>query len=67
MKQLNLDQRKALSEFCTNFAVAWLATGIIGPMLTRQFFNDIKYALPISLVWGIISLYSAVYLLKDKK
>jgi len=29
VKQLSLDQRRALGEFCGNFAVAWLAAGII--------------------------------------
>jgi len=32
--KLSLNQRKVLAEFCANFAVAWLAGGIIGPYVS---------------------------------
>jgi len=33
--KLSLNQRKVLAEFCANFAVAWLAGGIIGPYVSE--------------------------------
>lgn len=29
MRKFTLDQRRSLAEFCGNFAVAWLAAGLI--------------------------------------
>jgi hypothetical protein len=39
--RLSLNQRKVLAEFCANFAVAWLAGGIIGPYVSGLNPNNI--------------------------
>lgn len=36
MERLSTGQRKALAEFFTNAAVAWLSAGIIAPFLTGR-------------------------------
>ena len=55
MKQLTVDQRKVLAEFFANFAVAWLATGIIGPVITKRNLSETGF-----------SLISAVLLVKKE-
>lgn len=54
--KLNLDQKKVLAEFCGNFAVAWLAAGVIGPVLTFTPAETLIPNLVASLVWSSILL-----------
>jgi len=67
MERLTINQRKILAEFCANFAVAWLAAGIIGPVVAKREPSEIGFSVAISLIWGGLSLISGVLLVKETK
>lgn len=50
MKKLSTGQRKSLSEFFTNAAVAWLSAGVIAPFLTSHKLSDFVG----SLFWSVL-------------
>jgi hypothetical protein len=61
MERLSLGQRKALSEFFTNAAVAWLSAGIIIPFFANRRIEEFialgLWGLFFSLVFITISLF----------
>lgn len=67
MKKLSVGQAKVLAEFCGNFAVAWLATGVIVPFYLHKSFLEFVG----SAVWGglfaVILLICALILAKRIK
>lgn len=50
MRKLSVGQRKALSEFFSNGAVAWLSAGVITPFFVGRELPNVLG----SLVWGIL-------------
>jgi hypothetical protein len=65
MDRLTLDQRKVLAEFCANFAVAWLAAGLVAPLVVGKTLAEIsKQGFLMSLGWGMFFVGSAAYLVK---
>jgi len=61
MERLSTGQRKALAEFFTNAAVAWLSAGIIAPLLTGRKLEEFTtfgiWGLFFACVFITISLY----------
>lgn len=64
MKRLSLDQRRALGEFCGNFAVAWLAAGVVGPYVTGKSFLEVSKSAIFSVIWAGVLLIVMLYLTK---
>lgn len=62
--QLNLDQKKSLSGFFNNIAVAWFGATFISPALKSEIavLTFLSYFANI-----IISLYISLYLLRKKR
>jgi len=50
VRKLSVGQRKALSEFFTNGAVAWLSAGVIAPFFTDKTLTNFVG----SLTWGVV-------------
>lgn len=50
MRKLSVGQRKALSEFFANGAVAWLSAGVITPFFVGRELPNVLG----SLAWGIL-------------
>lgn len=67
MKKLTIDQNKVLAEFCTNFAVAWLAVGMIPSILLGKDLAESKNILAASILWSGALLVFAIYLVRRKK
>jgi len=66
-KRLSFKQKEKLAEFFTNFAVAWLATGLISPYVAgKSLAEGVKPAI-MSLFWTWFSLTAMLYLVKEKK
>ncbi|MGB9706968.1 MAG: hypothetical protein ACPLXP_02785 [Microgenomates group bacterium] len=57
MRKLTVGQSKVLAEFCANFAVAWVTTGVVVPFFLRKGFIEFIS----SAVWG--ALFAAVLLI----
>jgi len=53
VRKLSVGQRKALSEFFTNGAVAWLSTGVIAPFFATKRLQDFAISGLIGAVWTI--------------
>lgn len=64
MKKLSKDQRRALAEFSGNFAVAWLATGIIVPFITGGITIEGVKGAVLSLIWTGVLLKIMLSLLE---
>ena len=54
MERLSTGQKKALAEFFTNAAVAWLSAGIVVPFLTGRRLEDF-------IVFGILGVLFTVF------
>lgn len=61
------DQRMALAGFFANFAVAWLAGGIIGPFLEQKSLENTLKPGIFSLFWGGFSIWAMLFLTKGGK
>lgn len=57
MRKLTIGQVRVLAEFCANFAIAWLTTGIVMPFFLRKGIFEFMG----SAVWG--SLFGAILLI----
>lgn len=64
--KLDINQRKALAEVCGNFAVAWLAAGVISPTFTFTPVETLVPNLIASLVWSTVLLTMMLSLTKRK-
>jgi len=60
-EKLSLNQRKALGEFCANFAVAWLAGGIVGPYISGQITEKAISTAVTSIIWATVLLGIMLY------
>lgn len=67
MKRLSFDQRRSLGEFCGNFAVAWLAAGIIPVFLTDRVTVEVIKQSALSVVLAGILLTVMLFLTKGGK
>lgn len=65
--KLNLEQKKALSNYSGNLSIAWVAAGVIGPIVTKQSFNETKNIIFISLLLSGFFLYAMLILIKYKR
>ncbi|MDP3764771.1 MAG: hypothetical protein Q8Q95_04085 [bacterium] len=64
---LDKSQLKTLSEFLVNLATAWLIAVVVVPSLTITAFSVVNFLEIIKgLVFGLSSLFFAVYLSKEK-
>ena len=66
-KGLSFDQRKVLAEFCANFAVAWLAAGVITPYVAEKGLSEVIKPVGMSVFWAGFSLVFMLFLVKEKK
>jgi hypothetical protein len=64
---LTKDQRKSLADFCNNFAVAWLAGGLIGPFVTKARFEAAFQQSVASIALAGVLLAIMLYLTKGEK
>lgn len=63
MFKFSKDQKFLFAEFCGNFAVAWLAAGLIAPLFIGIENNDLfKLILTASLSWSGFLLIFMLYL-----
>lgn len=62
MKNLSEAQRLVLAEFCGNFAVAWLAAGIVGPIIVERTFIIAVKPVIMSIIWASMLLFVMLYL-----
>lgn len=67
MKKLSWDQRRALAEFCANFAVAWLAAGVIGPLVAGWNLSAMLRPATMSTLWAGVLLIIMLYLTRRSK
>ena len=67
MNNLSRDQRKVLAEFFGNFAITWIAAGIIAPYISKQDLFKSPESLIISLVWAVFSILAMLELTKGGK
>lgn len=67
MKKLSAKQRQLLAEFAANLAVAWLAAGIIAPLITGRVFQEIAKAGLMAVTWTGFLIIFSLYLLKGVK
>jgi hypothetical protein len=65
--RLSKDQKYLLAEFCNNFAVAWLAAGVIVPSLTAKTLSEFSVPALQSAYWATILLFFMLYLTREKK
>lgn len=59
--KLSINQRKALAEFYGNFAVAWLATGVVAPYVSGQVNIIAIPSAVFSIIWAIFLLGFMLY------
>lgn len=64
MKGLNKDQRKSLADFLANFSVAWLATGVIVPVVSGSITERVIRSTSLSLAWSVVLLLVMFNLLR---
>lgn len=65
MKKLSLSQRMILAEFISNFALAWLSFGLIGPIFTNiESISRFLMGLTIALLITFVSLLFAIRLVR---
>ena len=67
MKKLTKDQRKLLAEFLGNFAVAWLAAGIIAPVMKGGIDTNDFTKIFFSITYSVILIFLMLNLVKPTK
>ena len=67
MKKLSKDQRRLLAEFCANLGIAWLAAGIIAPLVTDRVFSEVVKPGLIAVSWTGFLIIFSLYLLKGAR
>jgi len=67
VKRLSLDQRRVLAEFCANFAVAWLAAGVVGPYVAGKSLLEVSKPAIFSVIWAGVLLIVMLYLTRGEK
>jgi len=67
MKGFSKDQRRALSEFCANFAVAWLAAGLVAPYAAGKTLEEASRSASMSVIWAGVLVVVMLFLTKGEK
>jgi hypothetical protein len=67
MLKLSKEQAKLLAEFFANLGVAWLAAGIITPLLTGKVFSEVINSGLIAVSWTGFLLIFSLHLLEGVK
>jgi len=67
VKKLSSDQRRALSEFLANLAVAWLAAGIIAPTIEKKNLLEAIQSAIMPVLWAGFSLLAMLSLTKGER
>ncbi|PIW08733.1 hypothetical protein COW38_00115 [Candidatus Collierbacteria bacterium CG17_big_fil_post_rev_8_21_14_2_50_45_7] len=65
--RISIDQRKSLSTYSGNLSIAWFAAGFIGPIVTKQTFNEIGWIMFFSLAIAGTFLIFMLILIKERK
>lgn len=65
--KLSPGQKAGLAEFCTNFSVAWLTAGIVGPYISGQNFTNSWQIIVISSSWAGFFLTAMLSLTRGLK
>ena len=60
MRELSIEQRRALAQFLGSYSVAWLTVGLIGPYFSDQPYLVSKIV--FSLVWAGVCIWAMLYL-----
>ena len=53
---LSRNQKNALAGFLGNYAITWLAAGIIAPVVTNSYSEKTGKVFLISTIWVVVSL-----------
>jgi len=67
MKELSKNQRGLLAEFCANLGVAWLAAGIIAPLVIGRVFSEVVKSGLMAVSWTGFLIIFSLHLLKGAK
>lgn len=65
MEKLAREQRRLLADFCSNFAIAWFAAGLVAPIFTGKSFEEINKSVIAAIVLGGVFLLIGVSLIKE--
>lgn len=60
-------QKKILGEYCGNLSIAWLAAGVIGPVVTKQVFGRVGEIVFLSILASSIFLLFMLILSKERR
>lgn len=60
-------QRKLVAEFCSNLAVVWLGTGIVGPLLINKLSTEMFSSGLIAVFWAIALMVFGLNTIKGVK
>ena len=66
MKNLTKEQRVVFAEFLGNFAVAWLAAGLIAPFVTKEELGKVIQQSLIPVMLATVLLITMLYLTKGR-
>lgn len=66
MRKFSRDQRIVTAEFLGNFAVAWLAAGLIVPVLQGDFSQEKLLGITMATSWSLALLIYMVYFVGEK-
>ena len=67
MIKLSKEQAKLLAEFFANLGVAWLAAGIVAPLITGKIVSEMIKSGLIAVSWTGFLLIFSLYLFKEFK
>lgn len=62
--KLSKSQKQVLAEFFGNFAVAWLAVGLIGPFFQEKSVSEAIKSGVISIAWSGLLIWGMLFLTK---
>ncbi|PIV07570.1 hypothetical protein COS53_01735 [Candidatus Shapirobacteria bacterium CG03_land_8_20_14_0_80_35_14] len=65
--KINLEQKKSLSSYFGNLSIAWFATGIIGPIVTKQNIYEFGSTITMSLLFSVALFVSMLKFITVKK
>jgi len=66
VKNLTKEQRVVFAEFLGNFAVAWLAAGLIAPFVTKEELGKVIQQSLIPVMLATVLLITMLYLTKGR-
>ncbi|MEK9208970.1 MAG: hypothetical protein AAB910_02740 [Patescibacteria group bacterium] len=65
--KLDYSQRKSLSAYCGNLSIAWLAAGVIGPIVTGRDLKGAGSITLLSILASAIFLLFMLFLVKERR